>query len=70
MKRLFYVLALLLAINFLAVAGGVGWLYNQGRLDRTRLLAIRDVLFPPSVAAAPTTRPTTQPAVAPLLKLG
>ena len=70
MKRLFQVMVMLLAVNFLAMAGGVGWLYSGGRLDKQRLLAIKDVLFPPPPKpAGPATQPATQPVVAPLLKL-
>ena len=33
-KKLFNVLVLVLAINFLAVAGGVAWLKSQQKLTR------------------------------------
>jgi flagellar motility protein MotE (MotC chaperone) len=57
-KKLWNVFVLTLAINFVAVAGAVGYLYNQGRLDRGRIDAIKLVLYPP-----PTTQPAaTQPA--------
>lgn len=70
MKRLFQAMVLLLAMNFLAMAGGVGWLYKEGRLDRQKMRAIREVLFPPPPKpAGPATQPATQPSVAPLLKL-
>lgn len=69
MKRLWNVLVLTLAMNFLAVAGGAGWLYQSGRLDRDRVTKVREILFPAPVPAdAATTRPssksdpTTQPA--------
>ena len=70
MKRLWNVFVLTLAVNFLAVAGGVAYLYKDGRLDRQRVQAIRLVLYPPpppAIAAA------TQPARAasePVLQLG
>jgi hypothetical protein len=57
MKKLATVLVLTLAINFLAVAGGVGWLWNSKHLDRTKVDAIKQILFPP-----PATQPATQPA--------
>lgn len=63
MKNLFNALVLMLALNFLAVAGGAGWLYQSGHLDRAKVLAIRDLVFPPP--APPATQPsapTTQPA--------
>src|SRR6266404_2601032 len=53
MKRLWDVLVLTLAVNFLVVAGGVAWLYQGGRLDRERVAKVKEVLFPP------TTQPTT-----------
>jgi hypothetical protein len=57
MKKLLFVLALTLAINFLAAAGGVGWLFQTGRLDRQKVRAIREMVFP----SAPTAKPATQP---------
>lgn len=69
MKKLGYVLVLTLAINFLAMAGGVGWLFQTGRLDRAKALAIRELLFPPPAPAAPTTQPTDVPATQPIIKL-
>ena len=36
MKKLLNMLALTLALNFLAVAGSIGWLYQSGRLDRQK----------------------------------
>ena len=40
MKKLFNVIVLALAINFLAAAGGVAWLFRSGHLDRARLLEV------------------------------
>lgn len=61
MKKLLNVIVLTLAMNFLILAGGVAWLHQTGRLDRAKVLAIRDVLF-----AEPSERieqpATTQPA--------
>jgi DNA-binding PucR family transcriptional regulator len=64
MKKLLHVIAYALALNFLAVVGGGAYLWRSGHLDKTRALAIRDVLFPPPAlaGAASTTQPTTQPA--------
>jgi hypothetical protein len=71
MKKLFSTIALLLAVNFLAVAGGVGWLFQSHHLDKQRIAAIKAVVFPPPAPPAP---PATQPAgddnkPAPLLAL-
>ncbi len=59
MKKLFDAIVVLLAVNFLAIAGGVGWLYQSGRLDHKRVGAIKEVLFPPSPTEAPATQPAT-----------
>jgi hypothetical protein len=64
-KRLFNVVLLTLAMNFIALAGAVGWLYQTKRLDREKVTAIRELIFAePVIPAAPTTQPdaaTTQP---------
>jgi hypothetical protein len=57
-KKLFSAIVLLLAMNFLAVGGAVGWLFKTGHLDKAKVGDIRKMLFPPAIAAA-----TTQPAV-------
>ena len=69
MKRTWDVLVLTLALNFLALAGGVGWLYQSGRLDRQRVAQIRQVLFPPPAALPPTTQPSATPTTQPALRL-
>jgi hypothetical protein len=64
MKRLLNVIVLALAVNFLIVAAGVGYLRFNGSLDRGKVMAIRDVLFPPPAPEQPTTQPaeaTTRP---------
>ncbi len=66
MKQIWNILVLLLALNFLAVAVVLGWLYGSGRLDRPKVQAIGEILFPKAVAAQPATQPakadpTTQP---------
>lgn len=70
MKKLFSVLMLTLAINFLAVAGGVGYLYKIGKLDKDKIHAIKEMIFPPPQADVPTTQPTASDATTqPTLKL-
>lgn len=68
MKKFASVIVLTLAINFLAAAGGIAYLFQSGKLDRTKILAIKDLIFAPPAAEAPTTQPavddaapTTQP---------
>jgi flagellar motility protein MotE (MotC chaperone) len=58
MKKLATVFMMVLALNFLGVAGGVGWLWSAKHLDRDKVKSIREILFPP-----PATAPATQPAV-------
>src|SRR4051794_13815753 len=71
-KRLLNVLVLTLAMNFLLAAGGVGWLFQSGHLDKTKVAAIREVVFPTVQPAAPATQPATAtpgPTTRPLLRL-
>jgi hypothetical protein len=69
MRRLFNVLVITLALNFLAVAGFVGWLHQTKRLDRARAMAIKEILFPNPVAVVPATQPAAEPATQPTLQL-
>ena len=72
MKRLWDVLMLTLALNFLALGGVVAWLHQGGHLDRERVGKIREVLFPPPpTPAAATTQPSSDsdPAVHPAIQL-
>lgn len=63
MKKLLNTIICVLALNFLAVAGGVGWLVYAGHLDRERIARMRDILFPPPPVeeAAPEPPPATRP---------
>jgi hypothetical protein len=68
MKKIFSVVILCLALNFLALAGGVGWLYQNGHLDKDRFAKIRGILFPPPApppakASSPANTATTQPSL-------
>ena len=73
MKKLFSVLTLLLAVNFLAVAGGVGYLVQTKKLTKESVAKIKDVLFAEPEVAAPTTQPVAEakgnPATQPALRL-
>jgi len=70
-KRVWDILVLTLAMNFLLVIGAVAWLYQSGRLDRPRMHAIKEVVFPPPAAATPAVEPetATDPTTQPALKL-
>lgn len=68
MKKLLTVIMATLALNFLAVAGGVGWLYQNGKLTHDNMMAVKEILFPkPKVEAA--TQPTAEPTSQPFMKL-
>ena len=62
MKKLGSVIVLTLALNFLAAAGGVAYLFQSGKLDRAKVVAIQELVFAPPAAASPTTRPGDSPA--------
>lgn len=67
MKKILTVIALALALNFLAAVGGVGFLWRSGHLDKVRIKAIQAILFPPpTTQPAETASATTQPANAAL----
>jgi flagellar motility protein MotE (MotC chaperone) len=68
-KKLWNMLVLTLALNFLLLAGGVGYLYKTGRLDPEKLHAIRELVFPAVQPGDPSTRPTTAPSTQPVLSL-
>jgi hypothetical protein len=57
-KKLGVLVLFVLSLNFLAVAGGVGYLIGTGKLDKEKGKEIAKILFPEPV---PTTQPTTQP---------
>ena len=69
MKKLLNVLVLTLAVNFLVLLIGVGWLHREGRLDRARIVAIKQVLFPPPPVEVPATQPVTDALAEPTMKL-
>ena len=69
MKKLWNVFVLTLAVNFLAVAAGVAYLYKDGRLSRERVDAIRKVLYPPPAPPAAATQPAEEKKDEPALRL-
>jgi len=66
MKKFLNLIVLLLAVNFVAAAGAVAWLFKSGHLSRERMAKIREIAFPSpakgapevSVAQVATTQPT------------
>ena len=59
MKKLFSIIIAVLALNFLVVAGFVGWLSMGGKINRHKLADIRKIIWPVPAPVAPTTRPST-----------
>jgi len=58
-KKLLTLVMAVLALNFLAVAGGVGFLVATGKLDKAKVHAVRELIAGTPDAA--TTQPSTQP---------
>ena len=54
-RKLLAVIITTLALNFLALAGGVGWLYQQGSLTREKITQIRQILLPDKIEPPPAT---------------
>jgi hypothetical protein len=69
-KKLSIVVLLMLALNFLAVAGGVGYLFGTGKLDGDKAKQIGAILFPEPPAPEPKVEEQPDPATTqPLLRL-
>ena len=70
MKKLGGVIVMTLAINFLAAAGGIGYLFHSGKLDRAKVATIKELVFAPQgPAGSATTQPSTQPTTKPVNSL-
>src|SRR5205085_11105812 len=69
MKRFWDILVLVLALNFVALAGAVVWLKQTGRLERENIEAIRLILFPPPKVEPPATQPSAGPTTRPMMAL-
>lgn len=69
MKKLINVLMIVLALNFLAVAGVVGWLSKTAGVNHEKIAAIRAILFPPTTAPTDNTNSLQEPTTQPTLKL-
>jgi hypothetical protein len=65
MKRILSVIVLTLAINFLAALGGVGYLFQSGKLNKEKVGKLKEIVFAPPAPAA-----TTQPSAGPTTKPG
>ncbi len=69
MKTLFSTIAMLLALNFLVLAGGVGWLWKSGQLDKDKVQAIKAIVFPKPEPDAPATQPVPTEEKSPSMQL-
>jgi multidrug efflux pump subunit AcrA (membrane-fusion protein) len=69
MKKLLTVIMLTLGLNFLALAGGVGWLFKNHKLDREKIMAIKEIVFPKPAPEVPTTEPSDEPTTQPIMRL-
>lgn len=58
--RLTTAIVIVLALNFLLVAGGVGYLAGTGKLDRAKMDAVREILFPKPVETVVAEEPKPQ----------
>jgi hypothetical protein len=64
MKKLLTVILMVMGLNFLGLAGGAGYLFKTGKLDKEKALAIKEMIFPKAEADSATTQPSeaaTQP---------
>jgi flagellar motility protein MotE (MotC chaperone) len=75
MKKLLNVVILVLALNFLAAAGAAGYgvknylLNKEGKLDREKIAAIKNILSPPPAQITAATQPASDPTTQPFFKL-
>jgi len=69
MKKLLNAILFVLAINLLALLGGVGYLVQTGKLDKEKALAIKELIFQQPEPEAATTQPVEQPTSRPTAKL-
>ena len=68
MKRIFDLFVLVLAINFLVLAGAVGWVVKNQHVDHDKMMAMKEIVFP-STAPAATTEPIADATTQPTLRL-
>src|SRR3982750_193192 len=71
MKKLWSVFVHTLAINFLLLAGAAGWLWKGAHVDRPKVEAVREVLFPKAetMTAGPAPQPSKPESGPPLVRL-
>ena len=69
MKKLLIVLAVTLALNFLAALGGAAYLYSNGALSKEKIAAIKEVMFPATTQAVEQKKDQPDAATQPTYKL-
>src|SRR3954471_10656128 len=75
MKKLINAIILVLALNFLALAGAAGYgvknylLNQEGQIDREKIAALKNVLIPPPPEVTAATQPAGDPMTQPFVKL-
>jgi hypothetical protein len=67
-KKIFDLLVLVLAVNFLVLAGAVVWMVKSDRLDHDKMMAVKEIVFPTTAPAA-TTEPVADAATQPSIRL-
>ena len=61
-QKLIQVLMLAFAINFLLLGGGIGYLAGTKKIDKTKVLAIKEIVFPSTQPVTPATQPVDEDA--------
>jgi hypothetical protein len=72
MKQLLRILTIVFALNFLTVTAAIAILAANGKLDRARIAAAREALFPPPATQPAATQPagdSTTATTRPLMRL-
>ena len=69
MKKLLTVVAWTLALNFLAAAGGIAYLFKTQKLDHAKVDQIKQLVFAPATQPAVPTDEVRDPTTQPTLKL-
>src|SRR5687768_16333841 len=69
MKRLLTVIAWTLALNFLAAAGGIAYLFKTQKLDHAKVDQVKQHVFTPATQPAAANEEVRDPTTQPTLKL-
>src|SRR5436190_16860779 len=69
MKKLLTLISATLALNFLAAAIGIFYLYNSGKLNRDKVQQIKQIVFAPATQPVEEQDDSRNPTTQPTLKL-